>query len=124
MSGLNEVLAEMDFDFLGSGEHSMNVEGMRTVLGNDHFVFLDVRTDRETEYVRFPFAVHIPLNELPERLGELPEGKCIVPFCSSVFRSAMAYAFLRANGFGEVKGLAVSMETMIQAFKPGPLAKM
>lgn len=124
MNDFTDVLAEMDFDFLGSGEHSMSVQGMRAVLGNDHFVFLDVRTNKETEYVRFPFAMHIPLDELPERVGELPEGKCIVPFCSSIFRSAVAYTFLRANGVEEVKGLTASMEEMVQAFKPGPLAKM
>ena len=124
MEKLNQVLTEMDFDFFSSGEHGMSIDGMRKVLGNDHFVFLDVRSDKEVEYASFPFALHIPLNELPERLGELPKDKCIVTFCSSVFRGAVAYIYLRANGFEEVKGLTASLEDMIMAFKPGPLAKM
>jgi len=124
MNSLNEVLAEMDFNFFGSGEHGMSIAGMRKVLGNDHFVFLDVRSEKEAEYGAFPFAKHIPLNKLPERLDELPKDKMIVPFCSSVFRGAIAYTYLRANGFEEVKGLTASMEEMIQAFKPGPLANM
>ena len=102
----------------------MSIDGMRKALGNDHFVFLDVRSRKETEYLSFPFAVHIPMNELPERLQELPRDKCIVTFCSSVFRGAIAYTYLRANDFGEVKGLTASMEDMISVFKPGPLAKM
>lgn len=124
MSSLNKVITEMDFNFFGSGEHGMSIEGMRKVLGNDHFVFLDVRCEKEVAYVSFPFAVHIPLNELPERLEELPKDKMIVTFCSSVFRGAIAYTYLLANGFEEVKGLTASMEEMIQAFKPGPLANM
>jgi len=124
MKALDEVVAEMDFDFLGSGEHAMSVEGVRKVLGNEHFVFLDIRTDQEVGYVVFPFATHIPLHELPARMGELPKDKCIVAFCSSVFRGAVAYTCLRAHGFEEVKGLAASMEDLVKIFKPGPLAKM
>ena len=124
MNELNQILTQMNFEFFSSGEHGMSIEGMRRVLGNDHFVFLDVRSDKEKEYVSFPFAVHIPLNELPERLGELSRDKFIVTFCSSVFRGAVAYTFLRANGFEEVKGLTASLEEMVKAFKPGPLAKI
>ena len=116
MNSLNKVIAEMDFNFFGSGEHGMSIEGMRKVLGKDHFVFLDVRSEKEIAYVSFPFAVHIPLNELPERLGELPKDKMIVTFCSSVFRGAIAYTYLLANGFEEVKGLTASMDEMVQAF--------
>lgn len=124
MKEFNEALAEMDFDFLSSGEHSMSVDGMRKVLGNDHFLFLDVRTDKENEYVSFPWATQIPLHRLPEEIGDLPKDKCIVPFCSSIFRAGVAYAYLQANGFDEVKALAVSMEDLVLAFKPGPLGKM
>ncbi|TKB10433.1 rhodanese-like domain-containing protein [Desulforhopalus sp. IMCC35007] len=124
MNELDETLTEMNFDFLGNGDHAMSVDGMRKTLGNEHFVFLDVRTDKEKEYSGFPFAIHIPLHELPGRLAELPKDKCIVAFCSSIFRGAVAYTYLRANGFDEVKGVAATMEEMIGAFKPGPLAKM
>jgi hypothetical protein len=36
----------------------------------------------------------------------------------------VAYTYLRANGFDEVKGLAASMEDLVKIFKPGPLSKM
>lgn len=121
---LDRVVEEMDFDFLGSGEHSISVEGFRAVLNNDHFVFLDGRTDEEYKYQSFPFAVHIPLNELPARHGELPRDKCIIVFCSSIFRGAVGYVYLRAQGFEEVKGLAATFEELVKIFKPGPLAKM
>ncbi len=124
MKELNQVLEEMDFDFLGHGDHSMSVEGARKTLGNDHFLFLDVRTEREQKYVIFPFAKHIPLHELPKRAHELPKDKCIVAFCSSVFRGAVAFTYLRACGFEEVKGLTASIEDLMGILKPGPLSKM
>ncbi|MBI9110721.1 rhodanese-like domain-containing protein [Maridesulfovibrio ferrireducens] len=124
MKGFDDVLTEMDFDFLGSGQHVMSVEGVRKALGNDHFIFLDVRTDLEQGYMVFPFAINIPLHELPKRINELPKDKFIVPFCTSIFRSAVAYTYLRANGFDEVKGLAAPVEDLVGIFKPGPLAKM
>ena len=124
MNTLDEALTEMELDFLGSGQHAMSVDGMRKVLHNEHYIFLDVRTEKEKEYCDFPFTTHIPLNELPARLNELPKDKCIVAFCSSIFRGAVAYTYLRANGFTEVKGLTSTIEEMMGAFKPGPLAKM
>jgi len=124
MKELDEALKEMDFDFLSTGEHAMSVEGMCKALGNEHFILLDVRSDKENSYLDFPFAVHIPLHELPARMDELPKDKCIIAFCSSIFRGAVAYTYLRANGFTEVKGLTATMEEMIGALKPGPLAKM
>ncbi len=124
MKDLNQILKEMDFQFLGEGRHGMSIDGMRKALGSGDFIFLDVRTDKEVTYLGFPFALHIPLNELPDRLGEVPKDKMIVPFCSSVFRGALAYLYLKANGYEKVKGLTASTEDMALAFKPGPLAKM
>jgi rhodanese-related sulfurtransferase len=123
MDVLSEMISEMDFEFFGSGQHGMSVEGMRKNLGNDHFLFLDVRTNEEVSHVAFPFAKHIPLNELPNRLGELPKDKFIVAFCSSVFRGAIAYTYLLSQGYEEVKALTVNSEDMAKMFKPGPLYK-
>jgi rhodanese-related sulfurtransferase len=124
MKELDLALTEMDFEFLGNGKHSVNIEGMRKMLNNDHYLFLDVRTEKEREYLTLPFSVHIPLNELPGRISELPKEKCIIAFCSSIFRGAVAYTYLRASSCGEVKCLTATMEEMVAAFKPGPLAKM
>ena len=39
MKDMNELIAEMDFEYLGSGTHAMGVEGMRKNLHNDHYLF-------------------------------------------------------------------------------------
>jgi rhodanese-related sulfurtransferase len=124
MKALENVIREMDFDFFGSGEHAMSPEGVRQVLDNDHFVFLDVRADEEARYLTFPFAVRIPLHELPDRIDELPRDKCIVTFCASIFRAAIAYTLLMAKGFEEVKGVPVCCDELAVIFKPGPIYSM
>lgn len=124
MNTLNELLPEMDFDFFAAGEHAMSIEGMKKVIHNDRFLFLDVRFAKEAEYVVLPFAAHIPFDELPARLDELPRDKCIVTFCSSVFRGACAFLYLQSMGFEEVRGMVAPLEDMAAAFKPGPLASM
>lgn len=43
--------------------------------------------------------IHIPLEELPERLGELPRDREIIIYCSVGLRSAVAQRILQMNGF-------------------------
>ncbi len=123
MEKLSEMISKMDFDFFGSGQHGMSVEGLRKNIGNDHVLLLDVRSKEEAGHVSFPFATHIPLNELPSRIDDLPKDKLIVAFCSSVFRGAIAYTYLLSQGFDEAKALTASTEDMVKVFKPGPLYK-
>lgn len=58
---------------------------------------LDVRQDDEWAAGHAPDAVHIPLAELPGRLGELPGGDVAV-VCRSGGRSAQATSYLRRIG--------------------------
>jgi rhodanese-related sulfurtransferase len=116
---LADVLREMDIDFLVSGEHHITVEEAVKFLHHHHFLFLDVRTKEEHEHLVFPFAVHIPVNELPDRLDELPRDKFIITFCLDGFRAVMAYAFLRTQGFDEIKALKERLEHLAGAMNPG-----
>ena len=60
---------------------------------------LDVRTDVEWELRRIEGAVHIPLDELRERLGELSRDKRWVVYCKLGQRAYTAERILRAHGF-------------------------
>lgn len=59
-------------------------------------VFLNVKAKRDRE---IPGEIHIPLEELPERLGELPRDREIIIYCSLGLRSAVAQRILQMNGF-------------------------
>jgi rhodanese-related sulfurtransferase len=118
---LAEVLREMDLAFVAAGDHSLTVEESVKFLQHPHFVFLDVRTLEEQDHVTFPFAIHIPLHELPDRLGELPEDKFFITFCFNGARAVLAYAFLRTRGFDEVKVLEGRLPELADAMSPGRL---
>jgi rhodanese-related sulfurtransferase len=113
-----DVLREMDIEFLVSGEYGITVEDAAKLIHKDHFLFLDVRTREEREHLTFPFTMHIPINELPDRLKELPLDKFIITFCLTGFRAVMAYAFLRTHGFDEVKALKGRLDNLAGAMTP------
>lgn len=62
-------------------------------------VLLDVRTQKERDGGTIADSVHIPLEELRERMGELPKDKEIAVFCRSGQRSYTAERLLKRNGF-------------------------
>ncbi len=66
----------------------------------DAMVLLDVRSHEEREFTSI-HGIHIPLNELPNRLDELREvqDRKIVVYCRSGHRSASVVAWLRSRGF-------------------------
>lgn len=121
MDKLNEVVKDMDFEYFATGQYGATADSLLAMLENDHFFFLDVRTNEEVAFAPAPFAKHIPFNELPDRLNEVPRDKFVITFCAAVFRGAMAYLFLLANGYEEVKGMTIPYEEIVKKFKPGPL---
>lgn len=60
---------------------------------------LDVRTLEEIENCALIGITHIPLQELPTRLDELPKEIPIAVICRSGARSAQATQFLMVNGY-------------------------
>lgn len=59
-------------------------------------VLLNVKPGRDRETSG---EIHIPLEELPERLEELPRDREIIIYCGLGLRSAVAQRILRQNGF-------------------------
>jgi rhodanese-related sulfurtransferase len=66
---------------------------------------LDVREDWELAIARLPGVVHIPMSEIPDRLGELPDGQPVIVMCKAGGRSLQVAHFLERNGFAEVANL-------------------
>ena len=113
-----DVLREMDIEFIVSGEYGITVEDAAKLIHKDHSLFLDVRTREEREHLAFPFTMHIPIHELPDRMEELPRDKFIITFCLTGFRAVMAYAFFRTQGFDEVKALKGRLDNLAGAMTP------
>ncbi|MEU6411699.1 MBL fold metallo-hydrolase [Microbispora sp. NPDC046933] len=60
-------------------------------------VVLDVRREVEWRESHVPGAVHIPLHELPARLGEVPDGE-VWTHCATGYRASIAASILAAAG--------------------------
>ncbi len=67
----------------------------------DGLTVLDVREDGEFAAGHIDGAVHIPLYDLPARVGEMPEGQVLV-VCKVGGRSAQAVAYLAQQGHDAV----------------------
>ena len=84
----------------------------------DDAYLIDVREDDEWLAGHAPDAVHLPMNELPERLAEVPAQGDVVIVCRSGHRSAEVTAYLVSRGFGHVRNLADGMIGWAAAGRP------
>ncbi|MBL7791362.1 MAG: metalloregulator ArsR/SmtB family transcription factor [Saprospiraceae bacterium] len=73
--------------------------------GSSEAFFLDVRPADEFAAGHLPEARSIPIEELPERLGELPRHKVIIAYCRGPFCTMAdeAVQLLKANGFDALR---------------------
>ena len=69
------------------------------------YVLLDVRELDERETARIEPSVHIPMNQVPGRLSELPRDRPMVVYCHHGSRSAMVAAYLESEGFEGIANL-------------------
>jgi adenylyltransferase/sulfurtransferase len=81
-------------------------------------MILDVREPFEYEIARIENSKLIPLDELPERLGELNQDAEIVALCHGGMRSARAVEFLRTNGFARAFNLAGGIDAWANEIDP------
>jgi len=79
---------------------------------------LDVRQPDEWASGHIPGATLIPLDQLPNRLGELPRDQSIVVVCRSGNRSAQGRDVLLGAGFTSVTSMAGGMTDWIAASLP------
>ena len=81
------------------------MENVREISVNDlpaDAVILDVREDDEWAAGHVDGATHVPLGEVPQRLGELPDGDPLFVICRSGNRSGRAVAWLDQQGIESV----------------------
>lgn len=93
-------------------------------LDFDKVFLLDCRTPAEFAMGTIPGAVNIPLDELRNRLEELPKDKPVYEFCQVGLRGYIAYRILSQHGF-EAYNLSGGYKSYAQARelyqKPSPV---
>ena len=82
--------------------HNVSIDQALTDWQNKSVVILDVRTPGEYADGHIPNTILIPLDQLPERLNEVPKEKKVYVICRSGNRSSQAVNLLRSKGFTNV----------------------
>lgn len=72
---------------------------------------VDVRTADEFALGGIPGAINIPLDELRERMKEIPADKPVYLYCGIGLRGYLASNILKENGFSEVRNLVGGLKT-------------
>jgi len=123
---METLLRTMTLDFFGQGMHKISYDLLFKI---PDAALLDVRTREEIDSVSFPLkyqvglTLQIPLNELPNRLEEVPKDKTVAVLCVSDVRSAMAYLYLQAHGYAQARILAGGTAGLVEQLKPGNVRK-
>jgi rhodanese-related sulfurtransferase len=84
----------------------LSATALKTRIQNEpHLLLLDVREPNEFEFASIENSVLIPLNQIPQRLGELDPQQEIVVICHHGVRSLQACMYLVNSGFENVLNL-------------------
>ena len=81
-------------------------EAVRRVEAGEEFVLLDVREPQELAVCSVEGHTHIPMQQIPARLGELPVDTPLVVMCHHGGRSMQVTMFLRQQGYENATNLA------------------
>ncbi len=88
--------------------------------GGARLTLVDVREPWEIELAPVPADLtHIPMGQIPDRLGELDPAQPTVVICRSGGRSLQVASFLESRGFAEVYNLAGGILEWSRDLDPG-----
>ena len=76
------------------------------ITNKEDFILLDVRNIQEVLFSKIEGSVHIPMNEIQNRLDELDLNKEIIVQCKSGKRSAKVCEYLMMKNYTKVKNLS------------------
>jgi rhodanese-related sulfurtransferase len=94
----------------------ISVDELATLLDSGATV-IDVRMPDEYETAHVPGAVLVPLPEIPERLGDVPDEATAYVICKVGGRSMKACEFLATQGY-DVVNVAGGTDAWIESGRP------
>ena len=81
-------------------------------------LLLDVREENETQICQLARSTHIPMNLIPLRQNELPDGVAMIVYCHHGLRSLNVARFLEHAGFEELYNLVGGIEAWAREIEP------
>jgi rhodanese-related sulfurtransferase len=70
-------------------------EGRALIRQKTDMLLLDVRNPDEYAEQHYPGALNIPVNELEQRVSEVPAGKPVLVYCAKGLRAGRAYDIMK-----------------------------
>ena len=86
--------------------------------GRDNPLLLDVREPWEWETARIEGSQHMPMREVPARLGEIDPDREVVAICHHGGRSQQVAMFLEKNGFSKMHNLQGGVDAWSRTVDP------
>lgn len=83
----------------------IDVATAASLRGRSDLVMLDIRTPEEYAQGHIPGITLIPLDEIQNRLAEIPKDKTVIVTCRSGNRSSQAAQLLRQKGYGNIHNM-------------------
>lgn len=87
------------FDYKARIDMKIKTPEMLVMLEEGEAILIDIRFAEEYKAWSMGFSKNIPLNELPNRLHELPKDKLIITACPHNDRANIARMFLTLKGY-------------------------
>lgn len=94
----------LNYDYESRKEMKINSEQLVELLKADKVQLIDIRFEEEYQSWNMPFAISIPLPDLPNNLDKIEKSKIVVTACPHKDRAIIAITYLKTQGY-EVKYL-------------------
>ena len=125
---MEQVIRSLTLEFFGKGKHKISPDKF---FETKNGFLLDVRSKEESDSISIRIKLHpniecknIPINEIPDRIHEIPQDKFIGVFCPATVRSAIVYAYLLSKGLSDVRIIEGGYSVLTDALKPGKVLKI
>ncbi len=124
---MEETMKQLTLEFFGRGKYKVSPEAF---FETENGFLLDVRSKEEAESIAIQMGCHphiecrnIPVDEIPDRMEEIPRHKPIGVFCQANVRSSIVYAWLLSKGFPDVRVIVGGFPALTEALLPGKVLK-
>ncbi|MCX7707870.1 MAG: rhodanese-like domain-containing protein [Anaerolineae bacterium] len=97
---------------------TVDVATVRSLQDRPDVVLFDVREPYEYQAGHIPGVKLIPMNDVPNRINEIPRDKTVILTCRSGNRSGQVADFLRKQGFTNVHNMQGGILAWQQAGYP------
>lgn len=122
LNGLMPYITWHEFQQVETGFEAVSDTNDNADSASERAIVLDVRTKDEFSMTHLPHAVNIPLDQLRERITEIPQDKPVYIYCAVGLRGYLATRILMGAGYSNAKNLLGGLKTYQTATASLPIA--